>query len=356
MWEIFLKPLAVRLSLPSPRPPHGQCVCPRWGQAAMEQGLLLQHPGTESQPHNSRVGRDPPRSIKQVSPIHSSAGTSHRVSSLSDPSSHQGERMFSTSLSKGHGHIQDSSPAFSKFSLQRKWFKSYWQTPGRTTSRRLQLSVFSPLPWKSHLVLKQTTLSQHPCASRRDRNSPTLSLMKWQNFWCKQWNQTPIRCYSLAQLFVPAEEAINWWWIGARAREAMIYQHLQCQCSSTSSISTAKENWPILGSQVIFKNWRNRRPPRHLKKNTNHMKNLSFFSSQKSRGALLNLSLHKLMTIQETQKKKTFPSLFSALCQITEKVIHFILSLRDSIVAYSVHHFFYKNLPLQVLFLASRPQ
>lgn len=92
-----------------------------------------------------------------------------------------------------------------------------------------------------------------------------------------QWNLAPIRCYSLAQLFVPAEEAINWWWIGARAREAMIYQHLQCQRSSTSWNSTAKKNWPVLGFRVIFKNWRNRRPPRHLKKNTNHMKNLSIF-------------------------------------------------------------------------------
>lgn len=55
------------------------------------------------------------------------------------------------------------------------------------------------------------------------------------------------------------------------------------------------------------------------------------------------------------QKKKIFPALFSALCQVTGKVIHFILGLRDGIVAFSVHHFFCKNLPLQVLFLVSRP-
>lgn len=56
-----------------------------------------------------------------------------------------------------------------------------------------------------------------------------------------QWNQAPIRCYNLAQLFVPAEEATDWWWIGARAREAVVHQHRQCQCSSTSRISTTKK-------------------------------------------------------------------------------------------------------------------
>lgn len=56
------------------------------------------------------------------------------------------------------------------------------------------------------------------------------------------------------------------------------------------------------------------------------------------------------------QKKNIFPALFSALCQVTGKVIHFIPGLRDGIVAYSVHHFFCKNLPLQVLFVASRPR
>lgn len=55
------------------------------------------------------------------------------------------------------------------------------------------------------------------------------------------------------------------------------------------------------------------------------------------------------------QKKKIFPALFSALRQVTGEVIHFILGLRDAIVAYSVHNSFCKNLPLQVLLLASRP-
>lgn len=129
-----------------------------------------------------------------------------------------------------------------------------------------------------------------------------------------QWNEAPIRCYSLAQLFVPAEEAINRWWTGARAREAMIYQHLQCQCS-TCSIGTAKKNWLVLGSRVICKNWRNRRPLRHLEKNTNHMKNLSIFPLKKSRGGLLHLPLHKFMTTHSKKcKRRKFFLLYFLLC------------------------------------------
>lgn len=103
----------------------------------------------------------------------------------------------------------------------------------------MQLLVSSSLPWKSHLVLKQTTWSlSFKEGSELFKFVPDeVAKLLMQ----AQWNQAPIRCYSLAQLFVPAEEAINWWWIGAWAREAMIYQHLQCQCSSTSWISTAKK-------------------------------------------------------------------------------------------------------------------
>lgn len=191
MWAILLKNLAVRLSLPFPRPSSEAVSVPR-GEASPASAQPWSR-GCCSHTTAELEGTLPAPS-RQVSPIHSSAGTSHRVRKhkqkgaecLSDPSSHRGERMFSTSLSKSHGQVQDSNPVFSNFSLQEKWFKSYWQTPGRTTSRRLLcIFVSSPSPQKSHLVSKQTTLSQHPCASRRDQNSPGLFLMKWQNFWCK---------------------------------------------------------------------------------------------------------------------------------------------------------------------------
>lgn len=272
--------------------------------------------GTESQSHNSWAGRDPRPSPKQVSPIHSSAGTSHRVRKqkqkgaerLSDPSSQRSERMFSTSLSKGHGQVQDSSPAFGNFSLQQKRFKSYWQTPGRTTEGYYAAFSLLPIALEESLGLKANhIITTSLCFKEGSELSRFVPDEVAKLLMQAQWNQAPIRCYSLAQLFVPAEEAINWWWIEARAREAMIYQHLQCQCSSTSWISTAKKNWPVRGSRVIFKNWRNRRPPRHLKKNTNYMKNLSIFPLEKSRRGLLNLSLHKFMTThQRNAKEKKF--------------------------------------------------
>lgn len=135
----------------------------------MEHGLL-KHPGsssrsaaTESQSHTiAELEGTLPPSSKQVSPIHSSAGTSHRVRKqkqkgaecLSDPSSHQGERMFSTSLSKGHGQVQDSSPAFSNFSLQEKWFKSYRHLAGQQAKGYYAAFSLLPIALEESLGLK----------------------------------------------------------------------------------------------------------------------------------------------------------------------------------------------------------
>lgn len=65
-----------------------------------------------------------------------------------------------------------------------------------------------------------------------------------------------------------------------------------------------QKNWPVLGSQVIYKNWRNRKPPSHLKKNTNHMKNLSIFPLEKSRERLPNLPLRKFMTTHQRNARE----------------------------------------------------
>lgn len=99
----------------------------------MKAGQLLPQLALRHRVTMAEVEGTLPLSSKQVSPIRSSAGTSHRVRKqkqkgaecLSDPSSHQGEKKLSTSLAKGHGQVQDSSPAFSNFNLQEKWFKSY---------------------------------------------------------------------------------------------------------------------------------------------------------------------------------------------------------------------------------------
>lgn len=70
-----------------------------------------------------------------------SGGQGKEVLSVSQTQwSQEGTRTFSTSLAKGHGQVQNSSPTFSNFSLQEKWFKPYWQTPGKITSRRLPCS------------------------------------------------------------------------------------------------------------------------------------------------------------------------------------------------------------------------
>lgn len=146
-------------------------------------------------------------------------------------SSEVNKRMVSTFLAKGHRQVENSSPAFSNFCLKEKWFQPYWQT----TNRTLHCGFWSPTSLKKlkgSLGLKVNRTITHPHFKEGSELSPSLFLMKRQNFWCKHSEIRPhVRCYSLSQLLVPEEEATVWVSIRARAKEAMV--HLECQCNIT---------------------------------------------------------------------------------------------------------------------------
>lgn len=138
----------------------------------------------------------------------------------------------------------------------------------------MQLLVSSPSPWKSHLVLKQTNILVLQGGIR------TLQVRSWWSGKTSDASTVKSDPHKVLLLGTPvcpcrrSHKLVMNWGKGKRSHDTPaptvpMQQHkLNQHC---------QKNWPVLGSQVIYKNWRNRRPPSHLKKTTNHMKNLSIF-------------------------------------------------------------------------------
>lgn len=249
MWEIFLKKLAVRLNLPSPRHPsvsgsetRGEASPPR-STGCCSTRAAPPTAATESQNPTRAELEGPPPSSKQVSPIHSSAGTSHRVRKqkqkgaecLSDPFSYHVQHILSK--------VQDSSPCLQQLQPTRKMVQVLLTHTWQDNKQKVTMQLLSPphhlgresLGLKAnHIITTSLCFKEGSELPRYTPDEVAKLLMQ------AQWNQALTRCYYSAHLFV-LPEAINSWWTGARAREAMIYQHLQCQCSSTSWSSTAKK-------------------------------------------------------------------------------------------------------------------
>lgn len=111
--------------------------------------------------------KDPPPSSKQVSPIHNSAGTSHRVRNrnkevLSVPQTHPPTRLrgCSTHPLRRPWASTEFKPCPQQLQSTRKMVQVLlthtWQDNKQKVTT--QLLVSSPSPWKSHLVLKQINI------------------------------------------------------------------------------------------------------------------------------------------------------------------------------------------------------
>lgn len=148
-----LKKLAVRLNLPSPRHPSVS-VCatrgeasPSWHTGCCSTRAAPPTAGTESQPHKNWAGRTLSLHRSRfhlftvVLALHTGSGNRNKkVLSVSQTHPPTRVRGCSTHPLKRPWASTGFKHCLQQLSLQEKWFKSYWHTPGRTRSRRLLCS------------------------------------------------------------------------------------------------------------------------------------------------------------------------------------------------------------------------